>query len=68
MNLCTIDMEINHSYDIVIDPSCLPTSGARITLLKIGGLGPTQVAFCTERAWNWISSTATTIYMEGHHT
>ena len=46
MNLNTIDMEINHSYDIVIGPSCLPTSSARIRLLKIGGL--IQVAFCTD--------------------
>lgn len=50
MNIRTNGMEINHSYDIVIGPSCLPTGGQSIGLLEIGGLGPTQVAFCTERA------------------
>ena len=54
----------HHSYDLVIGPSCLPASVGGVSTLRIDGFAPTQIACCTDRAQEWIASTASTIYVE----
>jgi hypothetical protein len=55
---------LNHSYDIVVGSCSLPYGPQNVSKLKIGGFAPTQVAFCTARAWEWVTSTANVIFME----
>ena len=56
----------NHSFDLVIGPSCLPLGVGSVRVLQIGGFAPTQITCCTQRAWEWMALAASTIFVERH--
>ncbi|KAI9004201.1 hypothetical protein BC832DRAFT_531790 [Gaertneriomyces semiglobifer] len=56
-----------HDFDVVIGPACIPAAAEedRVVLLRTAdGHLAFQVAFCSKRSWDWLSSTVSKVYVE----